>query len=568
MKTSHTLLATEKSTPADAELISHQLMLRAGLIRKLASGLYAWMPTGYRVLKKVEAIVREEMDKSGAVELFMPHIVPAELWEETGRWQKYGHLLLRIQDRHERHFCFGPTHEETFCDIARKELKSYKQLPLNLYQIQTKFRDEIRPRFGMMRAREFVMKDAYSFHTSKDCLKKTYQAMYDAYLRIFARLGLEARAVEADTGDIGGSGSHEFQVLAQAGEDLIFYSDKSQYAANIEKATALPPTTVRPAPRETLTLFATPGMRSIADLAQHHKIPATQSVKTLIGKNAQGAFFALIVRGDHELNLTKAGQLPEMHKSFTLATADEITPLMGAGPGSLGPVKCALPMIVDRDAAVLADFVCGANQPEMHYRGVNWDRDVPTYRVADIRNVVVGDLSPDGQGRLQMARGVEVGHIFQLGTQYSQAMNLTVLNDSGQNVVLEMGCYGLGVGRVVAAAIEQHHDDKGILWPTEMAPFSVALVPIGYHKAPTVRAAADKLYADLLQAGIEVLFDDRDERPGVMFADMDLIGIPHRIVISERSLAQNSVEYKHRQAAEPTSWPLAEVLGRIAQNSE
>lgn len=563
MRLSHFLLATEKEAPKDAELISHQLMLRAGLIRKLASGVYVWLPMGWRVLQKVTQIVREEMNKAGALEILMPNVIPAELWMETGRWQKYGPELLRITDRHERVFCFGPTHEEVVTDIARREIKSYKQLPLNLYQIQIKFRDEIRPRFGVMRGREFCMKDAYSFHMDQASLQKTYDDMYEAYCNVFNRLGLKFRAVEADTGSIGGSGSHEFQVLADAGEDLIFYSTESDYAANIEKATCLAPTEKRKAPAEALSEFDTPNAKTILDLERQFKVPATQSVKTLIAKNSKGEFFAFIVRGDHELNEIKAQKLPFMHDSFEMASDAEIHKLFKAHAGSLGPVNCPIPVIVDRDAAILSDFVAGANIDGKHYRGINWDRDVSKYEVADLRNVVDGDISPDGKGVLKSTRGIEVGHIFQLKDKYSASMKMTVLNDKGENITPLMGCYGIGVTRVIGAAIEQHHDDRGILWPEGMAPFQVAIVPIRYQDDAKVREVADDLYSKLLKQGIEVVIDDRDERPGVKFADLDLIGIPHRIVVSEKLLANNQVEYKNRSAAEPEMWSVDSVLEKL-----
>ncbi len=563
MRLSHFLLATEKEVPKDAELISHQLMLRAGLIRKLASGVYVWLPMGWRVLQKVTQIIREEMNKKGALEILMPNIIPAELWEETGRWQKYGPELLRITDRHEREFCFGPTHEEVVTDLARREIKSYKQLPMNLYQVQIKFRDEIRPRFGVMRGREFCMKDAYSFDLDQAGLQKSYDAMYEAYCNIFTRLGLTFRAVEADTGSIGGEGSHEFQVLADAGEDLIFYSTESKYAANIEQATCLAPQEKRKEASEVLSEFATPNAKTILDLERQFKIPATASVKTLVGKNGKGEFFALIVRGDHELNEIKAKKLSMMHDSFEMASDAEIVKLFAAHPGSLGPVNCPIPVLVDRDAAVLSDFVAGANKEGIHFKGINWDRDVKNYQVFDLRNVVEGDVSPDGKGVLKSARGIEVGHIFQLKDKYSKSMNLSVLNDKGESITPLMGCYGIGVTRVIGAAIEQHYDARGILWPEEMAPFKVAIVPIRYQEDAKVKEVADDLYKKLLAKGIEVVIDDRDERPGVKFADLDLIGIPHRIVVSEKLLTNNQVEYKNRKASEPEIWDLHAALEKL-----
>jgi prolyl-tRNA synthetase len=560
MRLAHYLLATEKEAPKDAELISHQLMLRAGLIRKAAAGIYTWLPLGWRVLRKVEAIVRQEMDAINAQELLMPNVIPAELWQESQRWDKYGPELLRFKDRHERDFCFGPTHEEVITDICRREIKSYRQLPMNLYQIQIKFRDEIRPRFGIMRGREFVMKDAYSFHMDQASLQKTYEDVYQAYLKIFKRLGLEARAVEADSGAIGGSVTHEFHVLAAVGEDDIFYSDTSTYAANVEQAIALAPDAPRPKATAELGIFATPKAKTIKALEEQFKIPANRSVKTMIGKNAQGEFFAFILRGDHELNEVKAKKLPDMGDHFELATEAEIVKIFKAHPGSLGPVNCPIPLFVDRDAAILADFVAGANQDGQHYQGINWDRDIKKYSVHDLRKVVVGDLSPDAQGKLKHARGIEVGHIFQLGDRYSKAMNCVVLNENGESIPLQMGCYGIGVTRVIAAAIEQHHDGRGILWPKEMAPFQVALVPINYQQSAQVKKASDELYNQLQALNIEVVLDDREERPGVKFADMDLIGIPHRVVIGDKLLADAKVEYKARASDEIDILPLSGII--------
>lgn len=560
MRLAHYLLATEKEAPKDAELISHQLMQRAGLIRKVAAGIYTWLPLGWRVLHKVENIIRQEMDATGAQELLMPNVIPAELWQESQRWDKYGPELLRLKDRHERDFCFGPTHEEVITDICRREIKSYRQLPISLYQIQIKFRDEIRPRFGVMRGREFVMKDAYSFHLDLASLQKTYDEIYQAYLRIFKRLGLEVRAVEADSGAIGGSVTHEFHVLASVGEDDIFYADKGSYAANVEQATALAPTAKRPSPQMTLEMFATPQAKTIKALEEQFNIPATASVKTLVGKNDKGEFFAFIVRGDHELNEIKAKKIPAMNDSFTLATEEEIKKIFKAAPGSLGPVNCPIPIIVDRDASILADFVAGANVDGQHYKGINWDRDVHNYIICDLRKVVVGDISPDQQGTLKHARGIEVGHIFQLGDRYSKSMNCTVLNESGATIPLQMGCYGIGVTRVIAAAIEQHHDAKGILWPKEMAPFQVAIVPINYQQSAQVKKISDELYQALQKLKIEVILDDRDERPGVKFADMDLIGIPHRIVIGDKLLQDEKVEYKQRADTEVYIKPLSGII--------
>jgi len=555
MRVSQFFISTLKEAPAEAELVSHRLMLRAGLIRKLGSGLYTWMPLGLRVLRKVEAVVREEMNAAGAVEVSMPAVQPAELWQETGRWQVFGPQMLKIKDRHDRDFCFGPTHEEVITDIARREIRSYRQLPVNFYQIQTKFRDEIRPRFGVMRAREFLMKDAYSFHTDVASLEVTYRAMYDAYARVFTRLGLKFRAVAADTGAIGGTGSHEFHVLADSGEDAIAYCPQSDYAANVELAEALPARPERPAPTQPLARIPTPGLRTIEDLVKTAGVSIEKTVKTLVYEGQDG-LVALIVRGDHLLNEVKAGKLPELAAPLRPAREEDVRRVFGAGFGSLGPRFKDVPppgltIIVDRSAAVLADFCCGANEDGFHTAGVNWGRDLPVpARVADLRNAVAGDPSPDGKGSLELCRGIEVGHVFQLRTKYSQAMGATYLDEKGASQVMEMGCYGIGVSRIVAAAIEQNHDERGILWPSPMAPFQVAIVPIGAAKSEAVRAAAVQLHDQFEAAGLEVLLDDRDERPGVMFADMELIGIPHRIVVGERGLKQGQVEYKGRRDAE------------------
>jgi len=565
MRTTQYLLATEKETPNDADLVSHQLMLRAGLIRKLASGVYTWLPTGLRVLHKVMQIVREEMVRAGAVEILMPNILPAELIRESDRWEKFGPDLLKIKDRHERNFCFGPTHEEVITDIARREIRSYKQLPLNLFQIQTKFRDEIRPRFGVMRGREFVMKDAYSFHTSEDSLKQTYQLMYDAYLKIFQRLGLEARAVIADSGAIGGETSHEFQVLSKAGQDDIFYSDTSDYSANIEKATCAAPAQTRPKPTQVLKAFATPNAKTITALCEQFDIQLEQTVKTIIGKNKQGQYFAFILRGDHTINIIKAAQLLQIGGTLELASDEEIKNFMGVGLDSLGPVNCKAKVIVDRDAAILADFFCGASKEDYHFKGVNWDRDVTEYQVADIRNVIAGDPSPDGKGTLKHTRGIEIGHIFQLGTHYSTKMGASVLNESGKAIPLLMGCYGFGISRIIAATIEQHHDDRGIIWPIEMSPFSVAIVPLQYEKSAAVKAKTEEIYAMLTTQGIEVLLDDRNERPGVRFADMDLLGIPHRLVISDKNLDNDLIEYKGRNCQESEFLSVGKVISKVLQ---
>ena len=572
MRTSRFPLQTLKETPADAEVASHRLMLRAGMIRKLAAGLYTWLPLGLRVLRKVERIVREEMDRSGALEVLMPAVQPAELWQESGRWEQYGPELLRLKDRHQREFCFGPTHEEIITDLARRELRSYKQLPVNFYQIQTKFRDEIRPRFGVMRAREFLMKDAYSFHLDRDSLAETYQVMHATYSRIFQRCGLDFRPVQADTGSIGGRASHEFHVLADSGEDAIVFSDASDYAANIELAEALPLADRLPVPSEDKRLVDTPNARTIQELVTQFGQPIERTVKTLVVAAAAddpggatpgtGAplLIALLVRGDHELNPIKAEKLPQVAKPLRMATEEEIRAAIGAGPGSLGPLGLPIPCVADRTVAVTADFSAGANQDGKHWFGLNWGRDLPLPPVADLRSVVEGDPSPDGQGRLTIARGIEVGHIFQLGQKYSEALKATVLDESGRALTLEMGCYGIGVSRVVAAAIEQHHDERGISWPAAIAPFQVALVPMKLHKSYRVREASEALYQELTAAGIEVLLDDRDERPGFMFADMELIGIPHRLVVGDKGLDQGVLEYKGRRDADLTLVPIAEVL--------
>lgn len=563
MKVSQFLLATIKETPSDAELISHQLMLRAGMIRKLASGIYTWLPLGLRVLRKVETIVREEMNNAGALELLMPMIQPAELWQETDRWDKFGDDLLKIKDRHENDFCVGPTHEEVIADIARRELRSYKQLPLSLYQIQTKFRDEIRPRFGVMRAREFMMKDAYSFDIDEAGMNKSYQNMYDAYLKIFTRLGLKFRVVLADSGAMGGNYSHEFQVLAHSGEDIIVYSDGSNYAANIEKAEAHIPQEEPPRPCNKLTKISTPGVRTIKALADQKHLSPEKGVKTLIVKGKTVPLIALIIRGDHELNTIKAERLEEVASPFEFASDEEIKKAIGCGPGSLGPVNLSIPYIVDRDAAYVGDFACGANEDDYHYINVNWERDAKLGKVADLRKVVEGDLSPDGEGKLHFARGIEVGHIFQQGIRYSEAMQATVLDETGKTVALRTGAYGIGVSRIVAAAIEQNHDEHGIIWPKAMAPFDIALIPIQMHKSYRVREATEKIYKKLCEAGYEVLWDDRKERPGVMFADMDLIGIPHRVVISEKELDKGTIEYKARASEEVKNAPIEDVMNLL-----
>ncbi|OLQ79523.1 proline--tRNA ligase [Photobacterium proteolyticum] len=568
MRTSKYLLSTLKETPNDAEVISHQLMLRAGMIRKLASGLYTWLPTGLRVLRKVENIVREEMNNAGAVETLMPVVQPSELWEETGRWDKFGPELLRIADRHDRPFVLGPTHEEVITDMVRNEVKSYKQLPLNLYQIQTKFRDEVRPRFGVMRSREFIMKDAYSFHLDKESLVETYETMHQAYCNVFSRMGLDFRPVLADTGSIGGSGSHEFHVLAESGEDLIAFSTESDYAANIEKAEALAPTTERAAPTAEMTLVDTPDAKTIAELVEQHGIAIEKTVKTLFVKASEEVdadLVALIIRGDHELNEIKAENLSCVAAPLEFATEEEIRGLVNAGPGSLGPVNLPVPFIVDRSVAVMSDFGAGANIDDKHYFGINWGRDVELGQVEDLRNVVEGDPSPCGQGTLLLKRGIEVGHIFQLGNNYSKSMNAAVLGPDGKNTIMEMGCYGIGCTRVVAAAIEQNNDENGIIWPSAIAPFQVSIVPMNMAKSAEVKEAAEKLYAELTKAGIEVLFDDRKERPGVMFADHELIGIPHTIVIGNRSLENGEMEYKDRRAGTKEGVAVTDVVEFIKQ---
>ncbi len=560
MRASRFPLSTSKETPADAETISHQLMLRAGLIQRLASGLYSWLPLGLRVLRKAERVVREEMNRSGALEVLMPAVQPAELWQESGRWEKYGPELLRFKDRHEREFCFGPTHEEVITDLVRREIKSYKQLPLNYYQIQTKFRDEIRPRFGVMRAREFLMKDAYSFHLDQESLAQTYQDMYDAYCRIFTRLGLEFRAVHADTGSIGGSHSHEFHVLADSGEDAIAISDASDYAANVELAEAVAPAQPRPAPSEPLQQVDTPNAGTIEDVSKLLGVPPERCLKTLLVEGAEGEPVALVLRGDHQLNTVKAEKLPGIAAPLTFVAPERLRAAAGADAGSIGPVGLQLRVIADRAAAATADFVCGANIDGKHLTGVNWGRDLPEPEVADIRNVVDGDPSPDGKGTLRITRGIEVGHIFQLGRTYSEKMNCTVLDENGRSLVLTMGCYGIGVSRVVAAAIEQNYDERGIIWPAALAPFDVALVSLNAHKSPEVAATTEQLYVELQQRGFDVLWDDRDARPGVKFADMELIGIPHRVVISDRGLAAGTVEYRGRRDSESRNMSLPELL--------
>jgi prolyl-tRNA synthetase len=573
MRASQYLLPTLKETPADASVVSHQLMLRAGMIRRLASGLYTWLPLGLRVLRKVERIVREEMDKSGAQEVLMPVVQPAELWQESARWEQYGPELLRVRDRHDNAFCLGPTHEEVITDLIRNEVSSYKQLPANFYQIQTKFRDEIRPRFGLMRAREFLMKDAYSFHSSQESLQATYDVMHATYSAIFTRLGLDFRPVLADTGSIGGNSSHEFHVLAESGEDAIAFSDSSDYAANIEKAEALAPSGQRAAPTQALQKVATPKQHSIAEVSAFLKVDAAQTVKTLLvladteeGKPAQ--LVALVLRGDHALNEIKAEKLSGVKAPLTMASDAQIVAAVGCKAGSIGPVGLSLPVIVDRSAAQLVDFVCGANEDGFHLTGVNWERDAPLARVEDMRNVVEGDPSPDGKGNLVIKRGIEVGHIFQLGTKYSAALKATYLDDQGKEQIMTMGCYGIGVSRVVASAIEQNNDERGIIWPESIAPFQIALIPINKHKSPEVSDACEKLYVDLQAAGFDVLYMDEDKaRLGVMLADVELIGIPHRLVVGDRGLQDGQVEYRHRRASDNEMLELASVVEMLKRRS-
>ncbi|MBE9526172.1 MAG: proline--tRNA ligase [Proteobacteria bacterium] len=565
MRSSQYFIPTLKESPADAQIISHQLMLRSGMIRKLASGLYSWLPLGLRILRKAEAIVREEMNHAQALELLMPAIQPAELWEETGRWKKYGPELLRVTDRHNREFCVGPTHEEVITDLVRDELKSYKQLPVIFYQIQTKFRDEIRPRFGIMRSREFIMKDAYSFHSSQDCLQSTYKKMYDCYSRIFSRMGLEFRAVDADTGSIGGNASHEFHVLADSGEDAIAFSDKSDYAANTELAEAIT-LEQRAEATEALKTIDTPQQKTIDEVSQFLKVSTNKVLKTLLvraSEECESDVVALVLRGDHELNELKAEKLAFIAEPFCFADENEIKTAAGCDAGSIGPVGLSIPIIVDRSAAVCSDFICGANTNDKHLSGVNWNRDTRFTDIEDIRSVVDGDPSPDGEGHLSIKRGIEVGHIFQLGKTYSSAMNASILDSNGKAEIMAMGCYGIGISRVVASAIEQNHDDKGIIWPAALAPFKVAIIPMNLHKSERVRETADQLYSDLTAAGIEVLYDDRKERPGVMFANVELIGIPFRIVIGERSLDKGVFEFKGRTDSEAKEIAIDDIVQYI-----
>jgi prolyl-tRNA synthetase len=563
MRLSQNPISTLKEVPADAEVVSHRLMLRTGMIRRLAAGLYVWLPLGLRTLRKVERIVREEMDRAGALELCMPTIQPAELWKESGRWTKYGPELLRFKDRHDREFVYGPTHEEVITEIARRELRSYKQLPVNFYQIQFKFRDEIRPRFGVMRAREFLMKDAYSFHTDEASLAQGYRLMYEAYSRIFTRIGLKFRAVRADGGSIGGDTSQEFHVLADSGEDAIVFSNADEYAANLEVAAAVAPTAPRPAAAEALAKIPTPNARTIAELSAQLGVDAARCIKTLLVDGSEDDVVALVIRGDHELNALKSQKLPGVASPLRMSSADRVRKATGTEPGFIGPIGFTGKIYVDHAAAHLADFVCGANEKDMHFRGVNWGRDLQEPQSVDIRNVQSGDPSPTGRGTLEIARGIEVGHIFQLGRLYSEAMHASVLDEQGKALTMYMGCYGIGVTRVVAAAIEQNHDANGILWPDAIAPFQVVLVPINYQKSAQVQQTADSLYEQFNAAGIDVLLDDRDARPGVKFADSELMGIPHRIVIGERGLAAGNLEYRHRSETESTEISAADPVGYI-----
>jgi prolyl-tRNA synthetase len=564
MRLSQYPITTIKETPSEAEIISHQLMLRAGIIRRLAAGIYTWLPFGLRTLRKVENIIREEMNRAGALELLMPAVQPAELWLESGRWNKYGPELLRIKDRHERDFVVGPTHEEVITDIARRELKSYRQLPVNFYQIQTKFRDEVRPRFGVMRGREFIMKDAYSFHASQASLNEGYVVMRDAYTRIFERMGLNFRAVRADSGAIGGDVSEEFQVLAESGEDAIAVSDGDDFAANVEKAVALPPREPRPAPNMPMSRVSTPGAKTIEQVSQMLQVKPQQCLKSLIVAGSEGTAVMLLIRGDHELNAIKTQQLPGIANPLRMAGLAEVQAATGAEPGFLGPVNLkGVRVYADHATLVMSDFICGANEKDAHFAGVNWGRDLPEATAADLRNVVNGDPSPSGKGTLRIVRGIEVGQVFQLGRVYSQSMKASVLDEAGNPVEMLMGCYGIGVTRVVAAAIEQNHDERGIIWPDPIAPFHVILIPMNLQKSARVRSTADALYAQLTGAGIEVLYDDRDARPGVKFADAELLGIPHRIVVGDRGLEAGTLEYRHRRATESEDFPAHDALAFI-----
>ena len=562
MRTSRLLLATEREDPSDAEIVSHRLMIRAGLVRRLAAGLYTWLPLGLRVLRKIEDIVREEMDRAGAQEILMPAVQPAELWRESGRWDHFGPELLRLRDRHERDFCVGPTHEEVVTDVVRREVRSYRQLPLNLYQIQTKFRDEVRPRFGVMRAREFIMKDAYSFDLDEAGSRRSYEAMRDAYRRIFTRTGLDFRVVEADSGAIGGSRSEEFHVLAESGEDLIAFDDRGAYAANLELTPSPPPPPRGPA-AETMREVPTPGVRTIEDVSRRLGVPPDRCLKTLLVEGERGPV-ALVLRGDHDLNLVKAGRIDGVRTPIALAAPEAVREAAGCDPGSVGPVGLGAPVVVDRWAAAAADVVCGANRGDVHLAGVNWGRDAPEPATADLRNAVAGDPSPDGRGVISIRRGIEVGHVFQLGRKYSESMHAVCLDEGGRPRTLEMGCYGIGVSRIAAAAIEQSHDENGIVWPDAIAPFEAALLPLNAHRSGRVRDRSEALYEELRAAGIEVLLDDRAIRPGVMFSEMDLIGIPHRLVLGERRLDEGVIEYRRRRGGETEIVPLERVVDHVA----
>ena len=567
MKLSQLLTSTLREAPADAEIVSHKLMLRAGMIRQLAAGIYTWLPLGFRTLKKIETIIREEMDSVGAQEILMPAVQPAELWHESKRWEHYGPELLRINDRHEREFCFGPTHEEVITDLVRREIRSYKQLPVNFYQIQTKFRDEIRPRFGIMRSREFLMKDAYSFHLSDESLQETYQQMHKTYSKIFTRLGLQFRAVIADSGNIGGNKSHEFHVLAESGEDQIVFSENGEYAANLEQAEALVSQESRPEPSKKIKTFDTPNQKTIEEISKFLNINTNQCLKTLIIKSEDDGLIALVLRGDHELNRAKTEKLSGVMKPLTFANNDEIMSTIGCDAGSIGPIDISIPIYIDHEVKNMSDFVCGANVNGKHLTGVNWERDLPLPPTVDIRNVCEGDLAKDGSGKLEFARGIEVGHIFQLGTKYSSSMKATCLDQTGKTVTLTMGCYGIGVSRIVAAAIEQNHDEKGIIWPASIAPFQLALIPINMHKSIRLREAVMSFYDELVANNIDVLLDDRQERPGVMFSDIELIGIPHRFVFSEKGLDAGEIEYKARRDTENKNIQIKKAVAFIKEKT-
>ena len=567
MKLSQLLTSTLREAPADAEIVSHKLMLRAGMIRQLAAGIYTWLPLGFRVLKKVETIIREEMNSVGAQEILMPAVQPAELWHESKRWEHYGPELLRINDRHEREFCFGPTHEEVITDLVRREIRSYKQLPVNFYQIQTKFRDEIRPRFGIMRSREFLMKDAYSFHLNDESLQETYEHMHKTYSKIFTRLGLQFRAVIADSGNIGGNKSHEFHVLSESGEDQIVFSENGEYAANLEQAEALVSQESRPEPSKKIKTFDTPNQKTIEEISKFLNINTNQCLKTLIIKSEDDGLIALVLRGDHELNRAKTEKLSGVMQPLTFANNDDIMSTIGCDAGSIGPIDISIPIYIDHEVKNMSDFVCGANVNDKHLTGVNWERDLPLPPTVDIRNVCEGDLAKDGSGKLEFARGIEVGHIFQLGTKYSSSMKATCLDQTGKTVTLTMGCYGIGVSRIVAAAIEQNHDEKGIIWPSSIAPFQLALIPINMHKSIRLRKAVMLFYDELVANNIDVLLDDRQERPGVMFSDIELIGIPHRFVFSEKGLDAGEIEYKARRDTENKNIQIKKAVAFIKEKT-